>query len=62
MVLLADIASDSEDQVNAAANDVIILSQKRNAQGFIAVSAEARHRFWLDRATHSCNFCAHQCI
>ena len=50
MVLLADIASDSEEQVNAAANDVITLSQKRNAQGFIAVSAEARHRFWLDRA------------
>ena len=50
MVLLADIASDSEEQVTAAANDVITLSQKRNAQGFIAVSAEARHRFWLDRA------------
>ncbi len=50
MVLLADIAADNEDQVNAAANDVIALSHKRNAQGFIAVSAEARHRFWLDRA------------
>lgn len=50
MVLLADIASDSEEHVNAAANAVIALSKARNAQGFIAASPEARHRFWLDRA------------
>lgn len=50
MVLLADISSDDEDQVNAAAQQVIEVSKKRNAQGFIAVSAEARKRFWLDRA------------
>jgi FAD/FMN-containing dehydrogenase/Fe-S oxidoreductase len=50
MVLLADIASDDGQQVDAAANDIIKSSKKRNAQGFIAVSAEARKRFWLDRA------------
>jgi len=50
MVLLADIASDNEDQVNNAAEELIKVCEKRNAQGFIAVSAEARHRFWLDRA------------
>jgi len=50
MVLLADIASDDEAMVKAAAERVIKTSQKRNAQGFIAVSAEARKRFWLDRA------------
>lgn len=50
MVLLADIAADSEAHVNAAANAVIALSKARNAQGFIAASPEARHRFWLDRA------------
>ena len=50
MVLLADISSDDEDQVNAVAQQVIEASKKRNAQGFIAVSAEARKRFWLDRA------------
>ncbi len=50
MVLLADIASDDEEQVNTAAEQVIETSKKRNAQGFIAVSAEARKRFWLDRA------------
>ena len=50
MVLLADIASDDEQAVNTAAEQVIETSKKRNAQGFIAVSAEARKRFWLDRA------------
>jgi FAD/FMN-containing dehydrogenase/Fe-S oxidoreductase len=50
MVLLADIASDDEASVKAAAEKVIETSRKRNAQGFIAVSAEARKRFWLDRA------------
>ena len=50
MVLLADIASDDEQSLNAAADLVIETSKKRNAQGFIAVSAEARKRFWLDRA------------
>ena len=39
MVLLADIASDNEDQLNAAAEQLIEVSKKRNAQGFIAISA-----------------------
>ncbi len=50
MVLLADISSDDEAAVNAAADQVIAICKKRNAQGFIAVSAEARKRFWSDRA------------
>jgi len=50
MVLLADIASDNEEHVIAAANEIIETSSKRNALGFIAISPEARHRFWLDRA------------
>jgi FAD/FMN-containing dehydrogenase/Fe-S oxidoreductase len=50
MVLLADIAADDEAHVIAAANEIIEVSSKRNALGFIAVSPEARHRFWLDRA------------
>ncbi len=50
MVLLADIAADDENQVDATAKAVIDISKKRNAQGFIAISAEARRRFWLDRA------------
>ncbi|VAW52768.1 FAD/FMN-containing dehydrogenases [hydrothermal vent metagenome] len=50
MVLLADISADNEDHVNAAVESIIEVCQKRNAQGFVAVSAEARRRFWLDRA------------
>ena len=50
MILLADIAADDEEQVIAAANELVAISKKRNAEGFIAVSPEARHRFWLDRA------------
>ncbi|MBN4063802.1 DUF3683 domain-containing protein, partial [Cardiobacterium sp. AH-315-I02] len=50
MVLLADLASDDESQLNTIANQLVDLCKKRNAQGFIAISAEARKRFWLDRA------------
>jgi FAD/FMN-containing dehydrogenase/Fe-S oxidoreductase len=50
MILLADISADNEAHVDSAAKAVIELSKQRNAQGFIAVSPEARHRFWLDRA------------
>ncbi len=50
MVLLADIASDDEAAVEAAASQVVRLANARDAEGFIAVSPEARRSFWLDRA------------
>jgi FAD/FMN-containing dehydrogenase/Fe-S oxidoreductase len=50
MVLLVDIAGDNEDSVAEAASMVVRMANARDAEGFIAVSAEARHRFWLDRA------------
>ncbi len=50
MVLLADISADDETLVEAMASRVIELAGNRGAEGFVAVSAEARHRFWLDRA------------
>ncbi|MCW8964935.1 MAG: FAD-binding oxidoreductase, partial [Gammaproteobacteria bacterium] len=50
MVLLADIASDDEDAVAEAASEVIRLANAREAEGFVAVSPEARKRFWLDRS------------
>jgi FAD/FMN-containing dehydrogenase/Fe-S oxidoreductase len=50
MVLLLDIASDDEDQSAKAASQVVQMANARNAEGFIAVSPEARHRFWLDRS------------
>ncbi len=50
MVLIADIASDSENDVGAAASHIVRLANARGGEGFIAVSAETRKKFWLDRA------------
>ena len=50
MVLLADLVSDDEDAVAGVADAVIRLANQRDGEGFIAISAEARKRFWLDRA------------
>jgi FAD/FMN-containing dehydrogenase/Fe-S oxidoreductase len=50
MVLLADIVGDDEAQVAEAASHVVRMANARDAEGFIAASAEARHRFWQDRA------------
>ncbi|MBZ0070934.1 MAG: DUF3683 domain-containing protein [Gammaproteobacteria bacterium] len=50
MVLLIDIAGDDEDAVAAAGSAVVRLANARGAEGFVAVSPEARRRFWLDRA------------
>lgn len=50
MVLVIDIAGDDADKVAAAASSVVRMANAREAEGFIAVSPEARHRFWLDRA------------
>ncbi len=50
MVLIADLVSDEEDAVAAAASEVVRLANAREAEGFVAISAEARQRFWLDRA------------
>jgi FAD/FMN-containing dehydrogenase/Fe-S oxidoreductase len=50
MLLLIDIAGDNDDKVAEAASTVVRMANARNAEGFIAVSPEARHRFWSDRA------------
>ncbi len=50
MVLLADLVSDDEDAVASAASEIVRLANARDAEGFIAVSPEARHRFWADRS------------
>ncbi|HZP85464.1 MAG TPA: DUF3683 domain-containing protein [Burkholderiales bacterium] len=50
MVLLADVVSDDENAVGEAASRVVQIANLRDGEGFIAVSAEARKRFWLDRA------------
>ncbi|UCH49621.1 MAG: FAD/FMN-binding oxidoreductase [Betaproteobacteria bacterium] len=50
MVLLADIVGDDDDAVGAAASQVVRIANARHGEGFIAVSAQARRQFWLDRA------------
>src|SRR5271165_970515 len=50
MVLLGDIVGEDEQQVAAATSHVVRLANARTGEGFIAVNAEARRKFWLDRA------------
>ena len=50
MLLLVDVAGDNEDAVADACSVVVRMANARGAEGFIAVSPEARRRFWLDRA------------
>ena len=50
MVLIGDIAGDDEAAVAAATSEVVRMANLRVGEGFVAVSAEARKKFWLDRA------------
>ncbi|MEW6314533.1 MAG: FAD/FMN-binding oxidoreductase [Pseudomonadota bacterium] len=50
MVLLADVVSDDADAAGAAASAIVRMANTRGGEGFVAVSAEARKKFWLDRA------------
>jgi FAD/FMN-containing dehydrogenase/Fe-S oxidoreductase len=50
MVLLIDVVGDNEDVVAQACSEVVRLANARDGEGFIAVSPEARKRFWADRS------------
>jgi FAD/FMN-containing dehydrogenase len=50
MALFGDIVGDDENQVALAVSEIVRLCNARGAEGFIAVSPEARKTFWLDRA------------
>jgi FAD/FMN-containing dehydrogenase/Fe-S oxidoreductase len=50
MVLLGDIVGEDEAAVAAATSHVVRIANARAGEGFIAVNAEARRKFWLDRA------------
>ncbi|MFN4005767.1 MAG: DUF3683 domain-containing protein, partial [Hylemonella sp.] len=49
MVLIGDIVGDDPDAVARAASEVVRIANSRAGEGFIAVSAEARKKFWADR-------------
>ncbi len=50
MVLIGDIVGDQEDAVMKAASEVVRIANARGAEGFVAVTADTRKKFWLDRA------------
>ena len=49
MVLIGDIVGDDPDAVARATSEVIRLANGRSGEGFVAISADARKKFWLDR-------------
>jgi len=49
MVLIGDIVGDDENAVARATSEVIRIANSRAGEGFVAVSADARKKFWLDR-------------
>ena len=50
MVLIGDIVGRRRQRVARAASEVVRMANARGGEGFVAVSAEARKKFWLDRA------------
>ena len=50
MVLLGDIVGDDEDAVARATSEVVRIANARSGEGFVAVNADARKKFWLDRS------------
>ncbi len=50
MVLIGDIVGDDDKSVAQATSEVVRMCNARNAEGFVAVSPEARKTFWLDRS------------
>ncbi len=49
MVLFGDIAGDDADAVARATSEVVRIAGSRAGEGFVAISPEARKKFWLDR-------------
>ncbi|MDD5324890.1 MAG: FAD/FMN-binding oxidoreductase [Polaromonas sp.] len=49
MVLVGDIAGDDADDVARAASEIVRIANSRSGEGFVAISSEARKKFWLDR-------------
>ena len=49
MVLFGDIAGDDADAVARVTSEVVRLANSRSGEGFVAISPEARKKFWLDR-------------
>jgi FAD/FMN-containing dehydrogenase/Fe-S oxidoreductase len=49
MVLVGDISGDNADDVARVTSEVVRIANSRSGEGFVAISPEARKKFWLDR-------------
>jgi FAD/FMN-containing dehydrogenase/Fe-S oxidoreductase len=49
MVLVGDIVGHDDAAVARATSEVVRIANSRSGEGFVAVSSEARKKFWLDR-------------
>ena len=49
MVLIGDVAGDDADAVARATSEVVRIANSRSGEGFVAVNADARKKFWADR-------------
>jgi len=49
MALFGDIAGDDADAVARVTSEVVRIANSRSGEGFIAISPEARKKFWADR-------------
>ena len=49
MALFGDIVGEDDDAVARATAEVVRMANARVGEGFVAVSPEARKKFWLDR-------------
>jgi len=49
MLLLIDVGGHDDDEVARAASAIVRIANEREGEGFIAVTPEARRRFWQDR-------------
>ena len=50
MVLIGDLVGDDANAVAAITSEVVRIANARTGEGFVAVSPDARRKFWLDRA------------
>ncbi len=50
MVLLIDVSADDKVLLPNIVKQVLALAEKRGAEGFVAVSDDARKHFWADRS------------
>ncbi|KAF5295246.1 hypothetical protein FQA39_LY19327 [Lamprigera yunnana] len=53
MVLFGDIVGDAPDEVARVTSEVVRIANSRSGEGFIAISPEARKKFWLAPQQHA---------